>query len=83
MDTVSAYSRKAEVLQSEALSPIVKNLQKTIHSRLISGNERLLGPALVRSAAFELLRCAARAQRRKLAHVAADIIQSSEALHSQ
>ena len=38
---------------------------------------------LQRSAAFELLRCAARAQRRKLAHVAADIIQSSEALHSQ
>ena len=38
---------------------------------------------LQRGAAFELLRCAARAQRRKLAHVAADIIQSSEALHSQ
>ena len=36
---------------------------------------------LQRGAAFELLRSAARAQRRKLAQVAADIIQTSETLH--
>lgn len=38
---------------------------------------------LQRGAAFELLRSAARAQRRKLAQVATDIIQTSETLHCQ
>lgn len=38
---------------------------------------------LQRGAAFELLRSAARAQRRKLAHIAAEIIQNSEKLHCQ
>lgn len=38
---------------------------------------------LQRGAAFEMLRSAARAQRRKLAHVAAEIIQNCEKLHCQ
>ncbi|WP_084153945.1 ANTAR domain-containing response regulator [Simplicispira psychrophila] len=38
---------------------------------------------LQRSAAFDLLRSAARTQRRKIAHIAVEIIQNSEKLHCQ
>lgn len=55
MDTLTSYSRKSEALKAENLRPIVKKLQKVIHSRLMeSSDPRVIPPALLRSAAFDL-----------------------------
>ena len=82
--TIEAALRRAQEL--DALRQAQLQLQEALNGDRdisIATGITMMQYRLQRSAAFELLRCAARAQRRKLAHVAADIIQSSEALHSQ
>lgn len=55
MDTLSSYARKSEALKTESLRPIVKKLQKVIHSRLVEASDpRVIAPALLRSATFDL-----------------------------
>ncbi|RZA19212.1 MAG: hypothetical protein EOP10_19885 [Proteobacteria bacterium] len=55
VDTLTSYSRKAEILRTETLKPIVKKLQKTIQSRMLEDSEpRVVPPGLIRAAAFEL-----------------------------
>jgi hypothetical protein len=55
VDTLTSYSRKAEALRTETLKPIVRKLQKTIHSCILQNSEpRLVPPGLIRAAAFEL-----------------------------
>ena len=82
--TIEAALRRAQEL--DALRQAQLQLQEALNGDRdisVATGITMMQYRLQRSAAFELLRCAARAQRRKLAHVAADIIQSSEALHSQ
>ena len=82
--TIEAALRRAQEL--DALRQAQLQLQEALNGYRdisVATGITMMQYRLQRSAAFELLRCAARAQRRKLAHVAADIIQSSEALHSQ
>ena len=82
--TIEAALRRAQEL--DALRQAQLQLQEALNGDRdinVAIGITMMQYRLQRGAAFELLRCAARAQRRKLAHVAADIIQSSEALHSQ
>lgn len=82
--TIEAALRRAQEL--DALRQAQLQLQEALNGDRdinVATGITMMQYRLQRGAAFELLRCAARAQRRKLAHVAADIIQSSEALHSQ
>ena len=82
--TIEAALRRAQEL--DALRQAQLQLQEALNGDRdisVATGITMMQYRLQRSAAFVLLRCAARAQRRKLAHVAADIIQSSEALHSQ
>ena len=82
--TIEAALRRAQEL--DALRQAQLQLQEALNGDRdisVATGITMMQYRLQRSAACELLRCAARAQRRKLAHVAADIIQSSEALHSQ
>ena len=82
--TIEAALRRAQEI--DALRQAQLQLQEALNGDRdisVATGITMMQYRLQRSAAFELLRCAARAQRRKLAHVAADIIQSSEALHSQ
>ena len=82
--TIEAALRRAQEL--DALRQAQLQLQEALNGDRdisVATGITMMPYRLQRSAAFEPPRCAARAQRRKLAHVAADIIQSSEALHSQ
>ena len=82
--TIEAALRRAQEL--DALRQAQLQLQEALNGDRdinVATGITMMQYRLQRGAAFELLRCAARAQRRKLAHVAADIIQSSETLHRQ
>ena len=82
--TIEAALRRAQEL--DALRQAQLQLQEALNGDRdisVATGITMMQYRLQRGAAFELLRCAARAQRRKLTQVAADIIQSSEALHSQ
>lgn len=55
MDILASYSRRAEIMQADNLRPIVKKLQKLIHSKILESAEpRAVPAALARSAAFDL-----------------------------
>ncbi len=55
MDTVSAYSRKAQFLQNDFFKPIIKSLQNTIHIKILGNQEAKQLPRAVEfSLTFEL-----------------------------
>ncbi len=55
MDILTSYSRKSKILNQENLQPIVKKLQNSIYSMLLRKTDpRSVGPALARSACFDL-----------------------------
>ena len=82
--TIEAALRRAQEL--DALRQAQLQLQEALNGDRdisVATGITMMEYRLQRGAAFELLRCAARAQRRKLTQGAADIIQSSETLHRQ
>lgn len=55
MDILMSFTRKSQALNQESLQPIVKKLQSSIYSLLLQESDpRMMSPALVRSAAFDL-----------------------------
>ena len=82
--TIEAALQRATEL--DALRQTREQLQKALDGDRninVATGITMVQYRLQRGAAFELLRAAARAQRRKITQVAAEIIDSSEKLHCQ